>query len=60
MLALRNVKDTMLTTAKDVLRHVAAALKKVEGWLGNRAIRIFVFFELLLACWRYLGKFVTE
>jgi len=40
----KNVKSTMWTTAKDVPRHVAAALKNVEGWLGNRATPIFLFY----------------
>jgi hypothetical protein len=38
------VKDTTWTTAKNVLRPVAAALKNVEGWLGNRATPIFWFY----------------
>jgi hypothetical protein len=41
MLVPENVKGTMLTTAKDVLRHAAAVLKNVEGWLDNRAAPIF-------------------
>jgi hypothetical protein len=44
MHVLKNVKSTMWTTAKDVPRHVAAALKNVEGWLGNRATPIFLFY----------------
>jgi hypothetical protein len=40
----------MLTTAKDVPRHVAAALKNVEGWLGNRAIsNFFGFLEIIIS-----------
>jgi hypothetical protein len=32
MLVLRNVKGTMLITARDVHKHAAAVLKNVEGW----------------------------
>jgi hypothetical protein len=32
MHVLRSAKGTILTTAKDVPRYVAAALKNVEGW----------------------------
>jgi hypothetical protein len=31
----RNAKSMMLTTVRDALKHVAAALKNVEGWLDN-------------------------
>jgi hypothetical protein len=41
MHVLRNVKGTMLTTAKDAQKHAAAVLKNVEGWLGNRTTLIF-------------------
>jgi hypothetical protein len=41
MLALRNVSTTMLITAENAHKHVAAALKNVEGWLANQAILIF-------------------
>src|SRR5215210_5370924 len=44
MHVLRNVKITTWTIAKDVLRHVAAVLKNVEGWLDNRAPPIFWFY----------------
>jgi hypothetical protein len=37
MHVLRNVKGTMLTIAKDAHKHVAAVLKNVEGWLGNKS-----------------------
>jgi hypothetical protein len=37
-----NVNTTMLTTASNAHKHVAAVLKNVEGWLdNNRAIFIF-------------------
>jgi hypothetical protein len=42
MLALRSVNTTMLTTAKNVLKHVAAVPKNVEEWLDNPAIPIFL------------------
>ena len=57
MHVLRNVKGTMLTTAKDAHKHAAAVLKNVEGWLGNRTTLIFlIFLELLLACWSYYHR----
>jgi hypothetical protein len=42
MLVLRNVRGTILTTAKDAHRHAAAVLKNVEGWPAE-----FSFFENL-------------
>jgi hypothetical protein len=44
MHVLRNVKGTMLIIAKDARKHAAAVLKNVEGWLGNRATPIFLFY----------------
>ena len=35
MHVLRSVKGTMLTTASNANKHVAAVLKNVEGWLEN-------------------------
>lgn len=37
----KNVKDTMLTIARDVHKHAATAPKNVEEWLPNRALPIF-------------------
>jgi hypothetical protein len=42
MLALKSVSTTMLTTASNAHKHVAAVLKNVERWLGNnQTILIF-------------------
>jgi hypothetical protein len=49
MHVLKNVKGTMLTTAKDAHKHAAAVLKNVEGWLGNRHSNFLILLELLLA-----------
>jgi hypothetical protein len=35
MLALRNVRDTMLTTARNAHKHAAAVQKNVGRWLVN-------------------------
>jgi len=54
MHVLRNVKGTMLTTARDAHKHAAAVPKNVEGWLGNRTTLIFlILLEFLWQdCWQ--------
>jgi hypothetical protein len=43
------VNTTMLTTASNAHKHVAAVLKNVEGWLGSKSSH-FNFFD---SCWNY-------
>jgi len=41
MLARKNAKGTMSTTAKDVHRHAAAAPMNAEGWLDRNQATLF-------------------
>jgi hypothetical protein len=47
MLALVNVNTTMLTTASNAHKHVAAVQKNVEEWLDNNSRAILIFFDFL-------------
>jgi hypothetical protein len=47
---LRNVKGTMLTTASNVHKHAADALRNAEGWLAKYISTQIICYDPRLAC----------